>query len=223
MNTSRKGSSGEEMGIARKDAPNCMEPDGEKKSAREGSSSRVRALTATALLTALICILGPLSIPLPFSPVPISFANLAICLTAMLIGWKKGTLACLLYLLLGFAGVPVFSSFTAGPGKLLGPTGGYLIGYLFLSLTAGFFAELANRNKTRSMRTAICIIGMAAGHLILYLFGTVWLTSQAGMTFSAALWAGVIPFLPGDAVKIILAVIVGGTLRERLQKAGLLP
>ena len=88
------------------------------------SSKKVVDLTFTALMAALICILGPLSIPLPISPVPISLTNLAIYFTVMLIGWKRGTVSYIIYLLIGLCGVPVFSSFTGGPGKLLGPTGG---------------------------------------------------------------------------------------------------
>ncbi|MBR2779502.1 MAG: biotin transporter BioY [Firmicutes bacterium] len=186
------------------------------------SRTDLRPLTVTALLAALICVLGPLSVPLPFSPVPISFANLAILFAVMLAGWKRGTMACLIYLLLGLAGLPVFSAFSGGPGKLLGPTGGYLIGYLFLSLTAGLSVELADRFDRFAIRTAVCITGMILGTVILYLFGTTWLARQAGMTFTAALWAGVIPFIPGDLIKIIAAALIGSAVRDRLRRAGML-
>ena len=98
-------------------------------------------MTAIALMAAVICILGPLSIPLPVSPVPISFTNLAIYFAVILLGWKRGTISYILYLLIGLVGVPVFSGFTGGPGKLVGPTGGYLIGFIFMAIIAGWFIE----------------------------------------------------------------------------------
>ena len=193
-----------------------------KKTNSSLSRTDLRPLTVTALMAAMICVLGPLTIPIPFSPVPLSFANLAVCLSAILTGWKRGTMACLLYLLLGLAGLPVFSAFSGGTGKLLGPTGGYLIGYLFLSLTTGFAAELSDRSGSFASRTAICIAGMIPGTMLLYLFGTSWLALQAHLSFKAALLAGVIPFIPGDLIKIAAAAAVGGTIRKRLRSSGLL-
>ena len=83
-----------------------------------------------AVMAAITCILGPLSIPIPISPVPISLTNLAIYLTVCLLGWKFGTISYLIYLLIGIAGLPVFSGFSSGFAKLLGPPGGYLIGFI---------------------------------------------------------------------------------------------
>ena len=94
--------------------------------------SNIYNLTTMALMTAVICILGPLSIPLPMSPVPISFTNLAIYFAVMLLGWKRGTISYIVYLFIGLVGIPVFSGFTGGPGKLVGPTGGYLIGFILM-------------------------------------------------------------------------------------------
>ena len=87
-------------------------------------------MTLIAVMAAITCILGPLSIPIPISPVPISLTNLAIYLTVCLLGWKFGTISYLIYLLIGIAGLPVFSGFSSGFAKLLGPTGGYLIGFI---------------------------------------------------------------------------------------------
>ena len=83
--------------------------------------SKTYEITMTALMAAVTCILAPLSIPI--GPVPISFTNLAIYLSLYLLGWKKGTISYLIYLLLGLVGLPVFSGFTGGPSKLAGPTG----------------------------------------------------------------------------------------------------
>ena len=99
-----------------------------------GHYSRTRTITMTALMAAVLCIAGPLALAIPFSPVPISLATMAVCFSACILGWKSGTLSVLIYLLIGLCGLPVFSGFSGGVAKLAGPTGGYLVGYLFLSL-----------------------------------------------------------------------------------------
>ncbi len=186
-------------------------------SAAKVNKPRVRTSTLTMIgvMAAVTCILGPLSLTIPVSPVPISLTNLAIYFTLYILGMKKGTASYVIYLLLGFVGLPVFSSFTSGPGKLLGPTGGYLIGFIFLALIAGFFIDKWPGHM------ALCLIGMILGTAVCYLFGTIWLAYQAHMEFSAALAAGVIPFIPGDLVKMVLAMILGPQIRKRLKKAGL--
>jgi len=122
----------------------------------------------------------------------------------------------MLYLLIGFAGVPVFSSFTAGPAKLLGPTGGYLIGFIFMAMVSGYFIEKFIG------KIYMYIIGMTIGALICYTFGTTWLSIQSNMRFGAALMAGVIPYLPADAAKILIATFAGTEIRKRLVKANLI-
>jgi len=173
-------------------------------------------LTLIGLMTAITCILGPLSIIIPISPVPISFTNLAIFFSAIILGWKKGTVSFLVYLLIGFAGVPVFSSFTAGPGKLLGPTGGYLIGFIFLAIIAGFFVDKFPD------KIYMYVLGMALGMVVTYILGSAWLAYQAHMSFQASLFAGVIPYIPGDIIKIIIATVIGTTVKKQVKKAGYL-
>ena len=164
-----------------------------------------------ALMTAVTCILGPLS--LPIGPVPISLTNLAIYFTVILLGWKKGTVSYCIYLLIGLVGVPVFSSFTAGPAKLFGPTGGYLIGFIPLAIISGWFIEKFPGKKV------MYLLGMILGTAVCYAFGTAWLCFQAHMSAAAGLAAGVIPYIPGDLVKIVVAMIVGTALRAALKKA----
>ena len=174
-----------------------------------------KQLAVIGLMTAVICILGPLSLPLPFSPVPISFANLAILLALYVLGFKRGMVSLFLYLLIGLVGVPVYSSFSSGAGKLLGPTGGYLIGYIFMALIAGFFIDKFFK------KWYLCFLGMILGTLVLYIFGTLWLSHQAGLTFSAALAAGVLPFIPGDLAKIVISLLAGPAIRKALIRAHL--
>ncbi len=169
-----------------------------------------REMTATALMTALICALGPIAFPIPvLSPVPISLGTLAIYLAVYVLGMKKGILSVVVYLLLGLVGLPVFTGFSGGPAKVIGPTGGYMIGYLFLAAIEGFFTD---HFHGKQLMTAI---GMVTGTALLYLFGTLWLAFQMNLTFGAALGAGVLPYLPGDTVKIILALILGSAIRRR--------
>lgn len=178
--------------------------------------SKVKQMALISLMTAIICVLAPISLTLPTSPVPISPANMIICFTVMILGMKRGTLSVLLYILLGLAGLPVFSNFTGGIGKLLGPTGGYIIGYLFLSLILGFFTR---HFKNKLLPTAI---GSLLGMICLYGFGTVWMMLQLEIHFTAALWMGVLPYLPADLIKITAAIIMGSKLQKRLAQSGLI-
>ena len=177
-------------------------------------------LTLTAVMAAVICVLGPISIAIPVSPVPISLASMAVYLAVTVLGMKLGTLSCLIYLLLGLVGIPVFAGGSAGAAKLFGPTGGYLIGYLFPALIAGAFVGRFAENKWKNI--AFAALGMILGTIVLYALGTAWLAYSAGMDFQAALWAGVIPFIPGDLVKMVIAVLLGSAVRGRLLRAGVL-
>lgn len=165
-------------------------------------------MTVTALMTAITCILGPMALPIPVSPVPISLTNLVIYFMAYILGMKLSTISYIVYLLLGIVGLPVFSGFSGGLAKVAGPTGGYLVGFIFLALIAGFAVEKFPG------KLYIHAIGMVIGTAICYIFGTVWLSGQLGRTFVEGLSVGVIPYLPGDAVKIILALILGPQIKK---------
>lgn len=169
-------------------------------------TTRTQKIVLIGLMTAVTCILGPLSIPLPFSPVPISLTNFAIFLAVFVLGMKDATISFLIYLLLGAVGVPVFASFSAGLGKLVGPTGGYLFGFIFLALIMGFFMEHFDRKIVPT------IVGMVIGMAVCYIFGTVWLAKLMSLSFKEALALGVLPYLAGDTAKIIIAVIAGPKL-----------
>lgn len=173
---------------------------------------KTKQMVLIALMTAVTCVLGPLSIPLPFSPVPISLTNFAIFLAIFVLGMKNGTISFIIYLLLGAVGVPVFSSFRGGLQVLAGPTGGYLIGFIFLALIMGFALDHFDRKLLPT------IIGMIIGMVVCYAFGTVWLAKLLSLSFKEGLMMGVIPYLPGDAAKIIIAAIVGSKLYGATQK-----
>ncbi|MDO5146298.1 MAG: biotin transporter BioY [Eubacteriales bacterium] len=166
-------------------------------------------MALTAIMTAIMCILGPLSIPIPISPVPITLTNLVIYFTVCFLGWKLGTISYLLYLIIGLIGLPVFSAFGSGFGKLFGPTGGYLIGFIFMAIICGLFFE-------KYTNKAILFLGLILGSAVNYAFGTLWLAWQANLTFSQALWAGVIPYLPGDLIKVIFTIIFAPMIKKRI-------
>lgn len=165
-------------------------------------------MTETALMAAVLCILGPLA--LPIGPVPISLATFAVLLAAYVIGPIKSAISCLIYLAVGAIGLPVFSGFQGGFAKLAGPTGGYLLGYLFLALIAGYFIQHFNN------KTWMHFIGMCLGTAVLYAIGTFWLAHVAGLSFGEAIAAGVLPFIPGDIIKMIVAIVLGRHIRTRL-------
>ena len=125
------------------------------------SRSKTYEITITALMTAVTCILAPMSIPI--GPVPISFTNLAIYLSLYLLGWKKNRISYLIYLLLGLVGLPVFSGFYRRPCKLAGPTGGYIIGFIVMAVIAGLVIDNCHK-------PLIQLVGMIAGTIVCYLF-----------------------------------------------------
>ena len=167
---------------------------------------KVRDMTLTAVMAALICIAGPLTIAV--GPVPLSLATFAVMLGGTVFGKKRGAAAVGLYLLIGIIGVPVFSGFTGGFQKLAGVTGGYLVGYLPCAFLAGLGAEHAGKRKW--MLPGMMVLGTA----VLYTVGTAWFMIQTGNAFGAALGLCVLPFLPGDAVKILAVTLLAGTVRK---------
>ncbi len=175
------------------------------------SVANTKEMTLMGLMTAIICIIAPFSIVLPFSPIPLSMGTLAIYFCVIILGMKRGIICVSIYLLLGLVGLPVFSGFTGGIGKLFGPTGGYMIGYLFLALICGIFVDKF------SNKLILCTFGMLLGTFVCYLFGTLWLAYQASLSFSQALFSAVIPFLPGDILKLIIAMLIGFQIRRRLK------
>ena len=174
--------------------------------------SGLYGLTATAVLTAVTCALGPLSIPI--GPIPVSLTNLVLYLSVYLLGWKRAAVSCAVYLLIGAAGLPVFSGFRGGLGVLLGLTGGYLAGFLPLTVLSGLAVELSRRRWLH-------LGGMVLGTAVCYAFGTAWFCLAGESTVAAALAACVFPFIPVDLVKMAAATAIGPQIRDRLIRAGL--
>ena len=175
---------------------------------------RTKDLVLTALMAAVLCIVSPWSVNI--GPIPVSFSLFAIYLTMYLLGAKLGTLSVLIYLLIGLLGLPVFSNFTGGPQKLFGPTGGFLIGYLPMALLIGLFLDHTQKEHLTFRRMLLRIVVIFACTLVLYGFGTVWYVFQSGTDFLAALSVTVLPFLPIDLIKNVLAALLGPAIRKRI-------
>jgi biotin transport system substrate-specific component len=167
-----------------------------------------------SLAAALITVCSWISIPLT---VPVTLQTFAVFTVTGLLGLKRGTSAVLVYILLGAAGVPVFSGFKGGFGILIGNTGGYIIGFIFTAIIIGLITEYFGK------KIPVLVLSMTAGLLVCYLFGTAWFmyvyaenTGAAGL--SAVLYLCVIPFIIPDTVKIILAVIVVNRVSKYIKR-----
>lgn len=148
---------------------------------------------------ALIALCSQLEIPL--KPVPVTLQTLAVLLVGAALGARRGALSVLAYVLAGAAGLPVLSGGGAGLLKVLGPTGGYLAGFVVAAFLVGFLVE--RRGLDRSpWGTALA---MLAGNAAIYLCGLAWLSHVTTLKGQALLSAGLTPFLLGDGLKLLLA------------------
>lgn len=177
-----------------------------------------RDLVLCAFCAAVTCILAPISVPLA-GEVPISLATFAVLLSGILLGGRLGALSQLIYVLLGSVGVPVFAGWTGGIGITLGMTGGYIIGYIPMAFIAGFLYFRFGRNSSGFRKYAAMFISMFIATAILYLIGTAWFIAQTKMTLAASMAACVIPFLPGDLIKIIAVMLVAPPIETALKRA----
>lgn len=154
----------------------------------------------------IIALFAPISIHLPFSPVPIATQGHVILLLAVLLGSKRSAMAVMTYLAQGAAGLPVFSGGKAGLLCLAGPTGGYLLGYVVAAYVTGLLIE---RSAKRTPGRAL--MAMSVGNLVIYLFGLSWLSQYIGL--SSAFTLGMLPFLIGDSLKLLAGVRILKSLR----------
>jgi len=170
----------------------------------------LRPMVHIALMAALIAVGAFVAIPL--GPVPIVLQNFFVMLTGLLLGARRGLAAIGLYLLAGALGLPVFAGGTGGLGRLAGPTGGYLVGYLPAVAVIG---ALSKAGKERAWTDALA---MLAGATIVYAIGLAWLKILTQMTLAKTMAVGLLPFLPGDGLKIAAAIPLARSLRPLIHK-----
>ena len=178
----------------------------------ENEEAEMKKLTFTALSAVLICICSWITIPFA---IPFTMQNFAVFFAVLFLGGKNGTAAIALYLFMGMIGLPVFSGFRGGIGHLLGPTGGYIVGFLFTGIVYLLLEQLI---KTRP---SIRWIALAIGLAVCYLTGTMWFLIVAGAqggsyTFWSALGLCVLPYIIPDCAKMVLAVYVSDRVRKHI-------
>ena len=165
-------------------------------------------VAAVLFVTVLTAVAAQISVPLPFTPVPFTFQPMVVLFGAMALGSRLGMTSQVLYLMLGIAGLPVFAAsplLPQGLGRLIGPTGGYLMAYPAAAFAAGWLAE-----RGLDRRYATSVLAMACGLALIFASGVAWLGLyvQPGRGLNGALAAGFYPFVLGDALKLLIAASV---------------
>jgi biotin transport system substrate-specific component len=169
-------------------------------------------MTAFASLFAALTAVGAY-IAVPIGPVPIVLQNLFVYLSGLLLGSKWGATSMAAYLLAGICGLPVFAGGRGGIGHIIGPTGGYLIGFMPAVFIIGIIQEKAKAN------ILFDVLALVIATAIIYLCGVFWLKTITQMTISKTLLVGMLPFLPGDALKIAVAVVLANKIRPFIKNA----
>lgn len=161
-----------------------------------------------ALFAGITAILAQFTIPLAL--IPLTLQTFAVGIAVTVLGMRVGTWSIVLYLLMGLIGLPVFAGGAAGFGVLFGPTGGYLVGFIFTGLVTGYILEKTQFNVPTAF------VANTLGALVTLFFGTIWLQLSAGMSFGAAMASGFVPFLIPGIIKAAGAAYVGILIRQRL-------
>lgn len=176
---------------------------------------RAKDMAYIAVFTALLAVCAWISVPMPWG-VSYTLQTMGVFLAVGVLGGKRGTLAVLVYLLLGAVGVPVFSGFRGGAAALLGTTGGYIAGFLFSALVMWAMERLLGKKLT------VLALSMVVGLAVCYAFGTVWYmvvyTQSSGpVALGTVLGWCVTPFILPDLVKIALALLLTARLRPHVK------
>lgn len=181
---------------------------------------KARSLVLSALCAGLTGVLAQVAIPVPFSPVPFTGQMLGVFLTGAVLGKRLGVVSVLTYVFLGMLGVPVFARGMSGASVLLGPTGGYLVGFVAGVYVLGTVAERWSRRDGGEY--LVLTVAMVFCMMVTYLFGLVHLALVTRLPLGKAFLAGVLPFVPADLVKALLAARLAMPVKRALRSAGLL-
>lgn len=169
------------------------------------SRERLVALASCAVMVAVLAALSLVAVPLPISPVPMTLQTLGVFLAGGLLGPGLGVLTVAVYILVGVAGVPVFAGGEAGLGVILGPKGGYVVGFLLSVFLVGMAARAVGPKWRGGRCVMAMLVGLVAATAVVYVCGAGWLMLVAGMEVRQAIVVGVLPFAPGDVIKIAAA------------------
>lgn len=169
-----------------------------------------KEIIVCGLFASIAAVLSQVSIPIPFTNVPLTMQIFAIMLTGMILGPKLGFISQIIYVSLGIIGMPVYAQMSGGIGIVLGHTGGFILSFPIVALIVGYF--------TRKYNNSVGIYsGMMIGLICSYVIGTIQFCIITKMSFASGLMACVIPFIPLDIVKIILVYIVGKSINARIK------
>ena len=176
----------------------------------------VKQIVLCAMFAALCCATAPISIPLP-SGVPVTLQTAAIFLTALLLGPLYGFISVLVYVLLGAVGLPVFAGLSGGLGSLAGMSGGFIMSWPFATVLAGFIYFKFGRNSTGFKKYTVMVIAMLLGSVVIYTIGLAQFMLLTGMNLTASIMACMVPFIPGDLLKMALVAIITPALERALK------
>ena len=176
----------------------------------------VQDMVLVAVFTALIAVCSWITIPAIAGQVPFTLQTFAVFVTAGVLGAKRGVLSVFVYILLGLIGVPVFAGFAGGLSVVAGPTGGYIVGFVFTALIVGAVMYVV-KGKNETTKLIVSVIAMILGDLACFAVGTIWFMAVTGTNLAGSLALCVIPFIIPDLVKIIVAAIVVNRLKKYVQ------
>ncbi|OOM74818.1 biotin transporter BioY [Clostridium puniceum] len=169
----------------------------------------IKEITLVGMCAALMAIFSQLSIPLPFTSVPITLQVFCLVILSVIVGAKVGTLALIVYVIIGTIGLPVFANFHSGFGVLVGPTGGYIVGFIIMAFLIGYASSKQNK--------FFLFIASYMGVIIDLLLGTIQLKIVTGMTMQAALISGLYPFILKDFITVTIAVTIGLKVKKSIE------
>ena len=178
----------------------------------EDYSFKTRKIVFVALFAALIAVFGIVAVPVPGTPVPIVLQNMLVILTSLVLGTKLGVLSVALFLFTGLIGLPVFSGGGGGLARFLGPTGGFLYGYLLASFISGLIAGKASKSN----KLLRLFLASFAGFVVLYIPGIIHFSLVLNKTLSQTLKLAVIPYLLPDTIKAFVAPLIAYPLRKNI-------
>lgn len=174
-----------------------------------------KRLILTALFTALIIVGSYIRFPMP--PVPITLQTLFVLVAGFLGGSRMALFSIFIYLLLGFVGLPVYSG-GGGIGYLLGPTGGFLVGLIPMALVAGLAGNYPHKADHPRRYLLLCTLCGLASTLLIYSCGVSWLKVSRSLSWKVALQGGMLPFLVGDAIKLVAAIQIARSFHPRIDR-----
>ena len=171
--------------------------------------SKVKNLAYIGLMSAIMCILSPITIPLS-GGVGVTLGIFVIMFMTYVMGMGRTLICYGIYLLLGIVGLPVFAGFQGGVGALLGPTGGFLVGYVAVIVSEGLMLKIKEKRL-------FLVIGSVIGLLLCYILGCLWYMRIMDVNFVGALWMCVIPFVAFDGMKVAMVCVIGPPCKKRVK------